>query len=363
MDHIRCAAFELPFEEGERFGGVRLEEALAYLADQGVVHRDGARWHWIADSYPANSVSLRSIAEGNFVVVDVTDGRKDVIAEVDYSSAALTLYEGAIYLVQAAPWQVEKLDWTGRKAFVRATSADYYTDAIDYTKLKQLDEFGADEHADARAGHGEVHVVRRVAGYKKIRYYTHENVGYGRVALPDHEMHTTAVWWEASPRALARAFATRHDALGGFLGAASAVHRIAALLSLAEPHDIGKAVGDGGPESEWSAAASADGRAEARGLDGAFVDLGGSGKPFRPTLYLYDNFPGGIGIAAPLFDLRDRVLDRALDLVAHCPCRHGCPACVGPVLAADEIARLTPKSAALRVLRLLRGAAAEERDS
>jgi DEAD/DEAH box helicase domain-containing protein len=178
-------------------------------------------------------------------------------------------------------------------------------------------------------------------------------------------MHTTAVWWEASPRALARAFATRHDALGGFLGAASAVHRIAALLSLAEPHDIGRAVGDGGPEGEWSAAASSDGRAEARGLDGAPVDLGGSGTPFRPTLYLYDNFPGGIGIAAPLFDLRDRVLDRALDLVAHCPCRHGCPACVGPVLAADENARLTPKSAALRVLHLLRGTAPDvkERES
>lgn len=357
MDHIRCAAFELPFDAAETFGGVKLDEALGYLAEQGVVHRDGARWHWIADSYPANAVSLRSIAEGNFVVIDVTNGRKDVIAEVDYSSAALTLYEGAIYLVQAAPWQVEKLDWVGRKAFVRETSADYYTDAIDYTKLKQLDEFDADAHADARAAHGEVHVVRRVAGYKKIRYYTHENVGYGHVRLPDHEMHTTAAWWEASPQALDRAFPTRQAALDGFLGAASAVHRIAALLSLAEPHDIGRAVGDGGPESAWSAAAGADGRAEARGLDGAPVDVGASGKPFRPTLYLYDNFPGGIGIAAPLFDLRDRVLEHAVDLVAHCPCTYGCPACVGPVLASDETSVLTPKAAALRVLRLLRGAA------
>jgi DEAD/DEAH box helicase domain-containing protein len=218
-----------------------------------------------------------------------------------------------------------------------------------------LDEFGADQHATARAGHGEVHVVRRVAGYKKIRYYTHENVGYGRVALPDHEMHTTAAWWEAAPAALLRAFATRYEALDGFLGAANAVHRIAALLSLAEPHDIGRAVGDGGPESGWSVAAGPDGRAEARGLDGQPVDIEAGGRPFRPTLYLYDNFPGGIGIAAPLFDLRDRVLDRAIDLVAHCPCKHGCPACVGPVLAVDEKAKLTPKAAALRVLHLLRG--------
>ena len=361
MDHIRCAAFELPFEEAETFGrGVKLEEALGYLAEQGVVHRDGARWHWIADSYPANAVSLRSIAEGNFVVIDVTDGRKNVIAEVDYSSAALTLYEGAIYLVQAAPWQVEKLDWVGRKAFVRETNADYYTDAIDYTKVKPLDEFDSAQHAGAKAAHGEVHVVRRVAGYKKIRYYTHENVGYGQVRLPDHEMHTTALWWEVSPQALARAFATRHAALDGFLGAANAVHRIAALVSLAEPHDIGRAVGDGGPESGWSAAAGADGRAEARTLEGQPFDL--DGRPFRPTLYLYDNFPGGIGIAAPLFDLRDRVIDHAIDLVANCACRHGCPACVGPVLGVDPKAQDTPKSAALRVLRLLRGEPAEPGD-
>ncbi len=363
MDHVRCAAFELPFEDGEAFGGVKLDEALGYLADQGVVHRDGARWHWIADSYPAHSVSLRSIAEGNFVVIDLTDGKKDVIAEVDYSSAAVTLYEGAIYLVQAQPWQVEKLDWTGRKAFVRATRADYYTDAIDYTKLKQLDEFDAAGHAGARAAHGEVHVVRRVAGYKKIRYYTHENVGYGQVRLPDHEMHTTALWWEASPQALERAFATRQAALDGFLGAGAAVHRIAALLALAEPHDIGRAVGDGGPEGAWCAAAGSDGRAEARALDGAAVDVAAAGTPFRPTLYLYDNFPGGIGLAAPLFDLRERVLDHAIDLVARCPCKHGCPACVGPVLGGDEAGALTPKAAALRVLRLLRGEATAERPS
>jgi DEAD/DEAH box helicase domain-containing protein len=363
MDHVRCAAFELPFEAGETFGGVALEEALGYLADQGVVHRDGPRWHWIADSYPANAVSLRSIAEGNFVVIDVTDGKKNVLAEVDYSSAAVTLYEGAIYLVQAQPWQVEKLDWTGRKAFVRETRADYYTDAIDYTKLKQLDEFDAAGHAAARAAHGEVHVVRRVAGYKKIRYYTHENVGYGQVRLPDHEMHTTAVWWEAAPQALEGAFATRQAALDGFLGAANAVHRIAALLSLAEPHDIGRAVGDGGPESAWCAAAGNDGHAEARGLDGAPVDVSSGGQPFRPTLYLYDNFPGGIGIAAPLFDLRERVLDHSIDLVERCPCKHGCPACVGPVLSGDEANALTPKAAALRVLRLLRGEAIAERPS
>ncbi len=355
MDHVRCAAFELSFTDGETFGGVRLDEALGYLAEQGVVHREGSRWHWIADSYPANAVSLRSIAEGNFTVIDVTGGRKDVIAEVDYSAAATTLYEGAIHMVQSAPWQVEKLDWVGRKAFVRATDADYYPDAIDYTKLKVLDEFAAEAGAGARAAHGEVHVVRRVAGYKKIRYYTHENVGYGRVNLPDQELHTTAVWWEAEPRVLEQAFGSRFEALDGFLAAAYAVHRIAVLVSLAEARDIGRAVGDGGPEGAWIAATGTDGRAEVRTLDGDAVELAGASRSFRPTLYLYDNYPGGIGIAAPLFELRQQVLERSAELVEQCVCKHGCPACVGPVLAADD-RRLSPKRAALQVLALLRGA-------
>ncbi len=105
-------------------------------------------------------------------------------------------------MVQAAPCQVERLDWTGRKAFVRQTKADYYTDAIDYTRLKILERFEQADSGDARAAHGEVHLVRRIPGYKKIRYYTHENVGYGNINLPDQEMHTTAAWWQVEPGVL-----------------------------------------------------------------------------------------------------------------------------------------------------------------
>jgi DEAD/DEAH box helicase domain-containing protein len=192
----------------EAFGGIEPEAYLEVLAETGVVHRDGPNWHWIADSYPANAVSLRSVADGNFVVVDRTGGRQTVLAEVDYSSAALTLYEGAIYLLQSEPFQVERLDWTGRKAYVTRTHADYYTDAIDYTKLKVLETFAGQVAGAGECRHGEVHVVRRVAGYKKIRYYTHENIGYGPVNLPDQEMHTSALWWQlpgpcSRPRAAA----------------------------------------------------------------------------------------------------------------------------------------------------------------
>ncbi|PTR10729.1 DEAD/DEAH box helicase domain-containing protein [Nitrosospira sp. Nsp5] len=349
MDHIRCAAFELPFQDNERFGKEPLAEMLSYLEAQGVLHHEGQRWHWMADSYPANGISLRSVADGNFVVVDVTDGKQDVIAEVDYSTAALTLYEGAIYLIQANPWQVEKLDWEGRKAFVTKTRADYYTDAIDFTRLKILDCFEEDKQSNGLCGRGEVHLVRRVAGYKKIRYYSHENVGYGKVNLPDHEMHTTAVWWQVSPDALEAAFPARWQALDGFLGAAYALHHVAALWTLSERHDLGRAVGDG--EGIWFASVGQNGQGNPQTISGETVEI--DDQQFVPTVFLYDNYAGGIGLSAPLFDLRHEIVARTIALVQDCGCQSGCPSCVGPILASDESRGYAPKQAVLTVLDLL----------
>jgi DEAD/DEAH box helicase domain-containing protein len=352
LDHVRCAAFELPFREGERFGARDPQPFLALLAEQGVVHADAGQWHWIADSYPANAVSLRSVADGNFVVIDRSDGRQTVIAETDYSSAALTLYEGAIYMVQSRPWQVEQLDWVGRKAYVTRTHADYYTDAIDYQKLKILERFDAAPAGAAECAHGEVHLVRRVTGYKKIRYYTHENVGYGPVNLPDQELHTTALWWRLPDAVLRRAFDSRWQALDGFLGAAYALHTVAVLRAMAEPRDIGRAVGSA--QGEWSATVDAHGRGSLRDAGDALLDP--AALPcFEPTVFLYDNYPGGTGLSEPLHGARAGLVEHALGLVRACACAHGCPACVGPILAGDEHAGRAPKQAAVRVLELLRG--------
>jgi DEAD/DEAH box helicase domain-containing protein len=353
LDHVRCAAFELPFRDGDRFGKEELGELLGYLQEHGVVHREGQQWHWMADSYPANSVSLRSVAEGNFVVIDTTGGAQTVIAEVDYSSAAETLYEGAIYMVQSAPWQVERLDWTGRKAFVTRTRADYYTDAIDYTRLKILERFAEKGgRPGSPVAHGEVHLVRRIAGYKKIRYYTHENIGYGNIDLPDQEMHTTAVWWQVDPAALDAAFDSRQQALDGFLGAGYALHIVAAMRMLSELRDIGRAVGDG--NAEWFASVDAGGRGRLLNNQGEALDPGQLQR-FIPTLFLYDNYPGGIGISAPLFGARAAIVAAAAQLVSACDCAHGCPSCVGPILASDEVRGHSPKQVALTVLALLSG--------
>ena len=361
MDHVRCAAFELPFLDSDAFGPIDPKPWLEVLADSGVLHHEGDRWEWIADSYPAQAVNLRAVADGNFVVVDRTDGRQVIIAEVDYSAAALTLYEGAIHMVQSEPFQVEQLDWEGRKAYVTRTRVDYYTDSIDYTKLKVLDEADGARAGHGSAHHGEVHVVRRVAGYKKIRFHTHENIGYGPVNLPDQELHTTSVWWQLPQRALDAAFESRQQALDGFLGAAYALHLVAQVSVMAEGRDLQKAVGSG--DGAWFATADAGGRGQLRSGDsgeGVLLEdptLYDPTRGFTPTLFLYDNYPGGVGLSLPLFERREELRRGAIGLIEGCACKAGCPACVGPILAGDESADASPRATALQVLRLLGEAA------
>src|SRR5262249_29678313 len=135
------------------------------------------------------AVSLRSVSSDNFVVVDITDETR-VIGETDFTSGPSTLHPKAIYIVEAKLYQVERLDFEGRKAFVREIDCDYFTTAITYTKVTDIDVFAA---SDVQT-HGEVHVVSRVVGFKKIKFYTNENVGAGELDLPEQQMHTTAYW-------------------------------------------------------------------------------------------------------------------------------------------------------------------------
>ncbi|TRZ56906.1 MAG: DUF1998 domain-containing protein, partial [Rhodocyclaceae bacterium] len=222
---------------------------------------------------------------------------------------------------------------------------------IDYTKLKILDEFERREQAQAHSAHGEVHVVRRVAGYKKIRFGSHENIGYGPVNLPDQEMHTAALWWQLDEATLDRHFPRRQEALDGFLGAAYALHHMAALLSMADLRDFGRAVGDGA--GTWSAVTTADGRGSLKSLDGQDMADALATPRFRPTVFLYDNHPGGMGLAAPLFEIRRELVERTLTLVRDCACAEGCPACVGPVIGYAKQPARTARQSALAILGLL----------
>ena len=254
---MKCAAFELPFTTEETYGQVNVQDVLGVLQESGLVHKSGAedeagQWNWTSESYPANAVSLRSISSDNFVITDHTDGAK-VIGETDFSSALSTLHPKAIYMVEGKIYQVEELDFVGRKAHVREVDCDYYTTAITYTKVSILDRF---ETADV-ALHGEVHVVSRVVGFKKIRFHTNENVGSGELDLPEQQMHTTSYWLEV-PLAVMNAlpYAT-DDRRDGVVGLAFAMKQVAQLLLMCDARDIGLSVNAGDDQSgtDWSAEA------------------------------------------------------------------------------------------------------------
>jgi DEAD/DEAH box helicase domain-containing protein len=322
LDHVKCAAFELPFASDERFGEVNVQEVLSVLAEEGFVQLADDQWNWTHESYPADAVSLRSVSSDNFVIVDTTSGER-VIGETDYTSAFPMLHEKAIYILEGQLFQVERLDIEGRKAFVRAAECDYYTDAITYTKVTILDTFESAEEAEsaeaqrggARRSHGEVHVVSRVVGFKKIKFYTNENVGSGELDLPEQQMHTSAYWLTLPEGVMADLPYAADDRRDGVLGLAFAMKQVAQLLLMCDSHDIGLSV-DGG------------------GLDRSTRTGGVANAPaalsVEPHVFVYDNYPGGIGFSEPLYGMHEQLLQRTRELIVNCPCESGCPSCVGP---------------------------------
>ncbi len=340
LDHVKCAAFELPFSTTEQFGDLNVQEVLSVLAEGGFVHLADEQWNWTHESYPADAISLRSVSSDNFVIVDMTEGER-VIGETDYTSAFSVLHEKAIYILEGQLFQVEALDIEGRKAFVRAVECDYYTDAITYTKVTILDTFESSPGSgvqgpgsgvqgpgstfqgpgsvrgpgSARRNHGEVHVVSRVVGFKKIKFYTNENVGSGELDLPEQQMHTSAYWLTIPKEIMAALPYASDDRRDGVVGLAFAMKNIAQLLLMCDAHDIGLSVDGGGLERSIRTGGAAE-RPDAVSTE--------------PDIFIYDNYPGGIGFSEPLFAMHDELLARTRDLITSCPCGSGCPSCVGP---------------------------------
>jgi DEAD/DEAH box helicase domain-containing protein len=300
LSHLKCAAFELPIGNQERFGPHEVAEMCAFLAEAGLLHLSGDFWHWTSDSYPANAVSLRSVSSDNFVVVDIT-GEAKIIGEVSYTAALTTLHEKAIYLHEAKQFHVERFDFKERKAYVKRVESDYYTDAIDYTQVKPLREFEKSVIAAAvERVHGDVQVNRQIVGFKKIKFYTNENVGAGKLSMPEQQMHTTAFWlhFPASFLASLEQY-TPIERQNGISGLGNAFQTIAALLLMCDPRDLGVALTE---------------------------EISGGTR-----LFLYDSYAGGIGLSLPLFRLYDKLLEHTRAMIESCGCDAGCPACVGPV--------------------------------
>jgi len=346
VNHLKCAAFELPLAPEERFGDVDLPGLCERMTDAGFLHRSGRNWHWVQEAYPADTVSLRSVTSDNFVIIDTTggtnaeeDGEPEVIGEVDFSSALATVHPKAIYLHQGQQYHVERLDFEQRKAYVKSVNVDYYTDAIRYTQVRVL-EIAEEEPiaGPAARAHGDVRVRSQVVGFKKIKFFTNENIGAGKLELPENEMHTTAFWITLERKLLAELPYALSDRQNGILGLLYAMASMASLLLMCDGRDLGTAVGERpaspGIEMEWQT------------FSATLANPAEMKEFFEPNLYLYDAYPGGIGFSEPLFRVHDILLRRTRELIVGCPCEKGCPSCVGP---AGEKCEKT-KEAALAIL-------------
>jgi len=329
MSHIKCAAFELPFSDGERFGyGKTLVDAtqdiLEYLEENKVLHHAEGRWHWMTDAYPAEAVGLRRADTENVIIVDTTDNER-VIGEINLLDAPTMLHDEAIYIHEGVQYHIDKLDWDRRKAYVRNVEVDYYTDAHTDTSIHVLDIFEQNpaqatltptltlptdaQIQTALKAHGEVNVNCQTTKFKKIKFGSHENIGYGPVNLPEISMHTTAYWWEF-PADTAQRLGMAESAIGdGLKALAHAMQSVAAIFMMCDVRDL---------------------RA---------VPMARAPLTQKPTIFIYDNHPGGVGFSKRLFNMHDDLLKAARDLISGCKCESGCPSCVGPALEVGEVGK------------------------
>jgi DEAD/DEAH box helicase domain-containing protein len=324
VNHLKCAAFELPLSPDEKFGSVELPELCERLAEAGFLQPSGGNWHWIQEGYPADTISLRSVTSDNFIIIDITgddDGEPEVIGEVDFSSALTTVHPKAIYIHQGQQYHVERLDFSQRKAYVKRVNVDYFTDAIRYTQVRVLEI--AEERSipgPAARAHGDVLVRSQVVGFKKIKFFTNENVGSGKLELPENEMHTTSFWVTLEHELLAGLPFTLSERQNGIFGLLYALGSMATLLLMCDRRDLGAAVG------ERPASVGADTNIDCQ----EFATATGAEKEF----------------SEPLHRICDVLLTRTRELISACPCENGCPSCVGP--AGDRSER--SKEVALAIL-------------
>ena len=372
INHLKCAAFELPIGPQERFGDVDLRDLCARLTEAGYLHLAGENYHWTNEAYPADTISLRSVTSDNFVIIDIT-GQPLVIGEVDFPSALTTVHEKAIYLHGGQQYHVEHLDFKERKAYVKQVEVDYYTDAIRYTQVRVLevaatatkseDSSSCDlaDMGSSSAGplqpqmahswsHGDVLVRSQVVGFKKIKFFTNENVGAGQLELPENEMHTTSYWLTLDRPLLESLPYTISERQSGMFGLLHALETVATLLLMCDARDLGTAIGERPPAPDADEivvlSEAKDLRANARN-----PWMSGEKEFFEPNLYLFDAYPGGIGFSEPLFRAHELLVHKTRELIRACPCEQGCPSCVGP--AGDLAPRA--KEAALAILDRLCG--------
>ena len=406
LRHLQCAAFELPFRKGEKFGESEdVPELLDFLAEEGELHASNDTYHWIADTYPAQGVSLRSGDESTVVIQDSSTGRPNVIGEVDRSTAPILIHEGAVYTHEGRTFLVQQLQWEAGIASVEPADVDYYTIAAETFDLSVNQVHEAREQDHARCAHGSVQITSQATSYRKVKRYTHETLGYGSIDLPAKQYDTSAYWLWFSPEIVKKmeqegVLLAPNDYGPSWLEARQRARerdgyicrQCGAVESNSHPHHVhhlrpfreyGYIAGENRNDRDANEldnlitlcsachhrAESSRGRRSA--LGGLAYTLGniaplylmcdprdiGVVKEVRskstggPTITLYDRIPDGMGLSERLYDLHEGLLKASQDLIKHCACLDGCPACVGPVGEAGSAV----KEATQRLLEMLLG--------
>jgi len=387
LNHLRCAAFELPFQAGEAFGSLPAEEVvefLEFLQGEGLLHRSGERYFWMADQYPAQAVSLRSASADNILLQVADPNQPASIGVVDYASALWMVHPGAVYLHEAQPYLVEKLDLENKIAVLRPHENDYYTEPRKETTVQLLEELARRPSTGCTTAYGEIRVTSQMTGFRKIRWNTHEQLGMESLDLPPTSLDTTGYWLALEERTIEKlreAGLWRNDpndygpgwgrlrlqvrARDGYLcqvcGAPEQerehdVHHKIPLRAFMDVTGGLNLVQANRLENLVTLCPNCHRRAEAAvrvrsGLSGlAFVlghlapfflmcdgrDLGVHADPQlplgegMPAVVIYDQVPAGIGLSQRLFEIHPELMLRAQELVAACECADGCPSCVGP---------------------------------
>lgn len=354
ISHLKCAAFELPFEDKEQFGLKDISPMLEFLEEEYVLRHRGDRWYWSSEVYPAEEISLRRATMENFIILNASN-KNQTLGEVDRPSAPLLIHPNAVYMHQSETFLIENLDWDNRIAYAKQSDVDYYTDAIAKMDLKVLrvedrvaftspqtkpqprtplpdplerplpepgQEYpivsGQFEQKESIAAEepgrkfGEVAVTILATKFKKIKFETHESVGYGEIHLPEENLQTEAYWIDL-PFDLVAGLEEK-DLGGALYGLASALRSVIPVYVLCDPRDMRTVPQVRSPFS---------------GL---------------PALFAFDNYPGGIGIASKVYDMDSIIWQAADELLTHCGCKAGCPSCIGPPLEVGDAGKRIAQS-------------------
>ena len=296
--HLLCAAWELPLSsEDEKFFGSLFAQERDELEKESLLRERKQKWYLSPTiSYPAQAINIRSTSGVNYTVIDTASG--SLLETVEASVAFFQIHPGAIYLHQGETYLITELDLAGHTAYAVPTDANYYTQTKEIEDLRITKLIRSRSCGSVKAYLGEVEVTNNVVGFKKKAQYTEEVIGEEPLDLPPIRFPTVALWFDLPSEAVARVDKAQLDFAGGLHAAEHAAIAMLPLFTLCDRNDIGGVSTPLHPDT---------GRAQ---------------------IFIYDAYPGGIGIAEKGFELVEKLWQATLDAITACPCQEGCPSCI-----------------------------------